>query len=72
MNTLALLTSTSDLKSSDPDILGGFEAVKRTLRMPQTALASGSDGAAQMLKQTVGIRLACSTVVRWYHGGINE
>ncbi len=72
MNTLALLSTTSDLKSADPDILGGYEAVKRTLRMPQAALAASTEGASQMLKQTVGIRLACRTVVRWYHGGINE
>ncbi|MGV3659669.1 MAG: hypothetical protein ACO1TE_05780 [Prosthecobacter sp.] len=76
MNTFALLATADHLQAPKPDRVGGHEILNRGYVRQEpshTVMMAGSEGGAiQALSQTVGIRLACSTVVRWYHGGINE
>lgn len=75
MNTFALLT-VDRLQAPEPEFSGGQEVFhRRFLRLHAAPLliGNGNDpGATEALSETVGIRLACQTVVRWYHGGINE
>lgn len=75
MNTLALVTTSSPLQAADPEMNGGFEALTRRFLTEERAPVSpilGESGPIKALVQTVGFRLACDRVVRWYHGGINE
>ncbi len=79
MNTFALLTA-NRLQAPEPEFTSAQEpSARRFLRQgqepPPAVLRTGNDnstGPLEALSQTVGIRLACSSVVRWYHGGINE
>lgn len=79
MNTFALLTADRlQAPEPEPDFGGGSQAFNRRFIHQEPARLmvgneSGNDGGAlQTLSEAVGIRVACSTVVRWYHGGINE
>lgn len=75
MNTLALLTTTETLQAPEAKKPGGFDSPARRYggEEREAAVSGTSDGGAiKALSQTVGVRLACSSVVRWYHGGINE
>lgn len=80
MNTFALRTMPDLLQAPEPDLGGGLEIFmlkrRHTMQEPAPALRmAGNDGAGaplQTLSGTVGIRSACRSVVRWYHGGINE
>lgn len=80
MNTFALLTTPDLVKAPEPDLGGGLEIFmlnRRHTRQepPHSLLMAGNDSGGrplQTLSETVGIRSACRSVVRWYHGGINE
>lgn len=79
MNTFDLLTA-DRLESPEPDFGAGNQVFNRRFihqepshLMLGNGNGAGNDGGAlQALSETVGIRVACRTVVRWYHGGINE
>lgn len=80
MNTFALLTTPDLLQAPEPDLGGGLEILMLTRRHirrdPLHVLhIAGKDSASRPLQtstETVGVRSACRSVVRWYHGGINE
>lgn len=75
MKTLALLTTSDHLQAPEPDLLGGHEALslhRRFINEETPQVAGNDDGPLKALTDTMGFRLACSSVVRWYHGGINE
>ncbi|HEY1081561.1 MAG TPA: hypothetical protein VGE29_04825 [Prosthecobacter sp.] len=76
MNTFALLATPDPLQVPEPEPNGGLDVLKRRhtrQESPNLLLMAGADGGAlQALSETVGIRMACRSVVRWYHGGINE
>ena len=72
MKTLALLSTSDHLQAAEPEFVGGIEALglRRKASHQETGASNREEGGR--LAESVGIRLACSTVVRWYHGGINE
>lgn len=76
MNTFALLSTPNRLKDADPEILGGSDALNSCTglrELPQAVLTSGGGAVKKILSKAVGGHLICRrTVVRWYHGGINE